>query len=136
MSNDINPKILKALTLAYMGDVIFEKYIREHLIRKGEVKPQVLHQKAVSFVSANAQALILRGWMDEQLLSDEEEAIVRRGRNAKSNPPKNTDVQTYRYSTAFEALIGFWYFSGSIERMESFISKGIQTIEERSSIHE
>ncbi|MRG87995.1 Mini-ribonuclease 3 [Salinibacillus xinjiangensis] len=133
LENTINAKQLKSLTLAYMGDVIYDKYIREYLIKKGIVHPQQLHRSTVRFVAATSQSVVLKDWLDKELLSEEEQAVVRRGRNAKSNSvPKNTDVMTYRYSTAFEALLGFHYLSGNIERLEELIESAIQNIEERS----
>ncbi|GAA0469993.1 Mini-ribonuclease 3 [Alkalibacillus silvisoli] len=131
MSKEINPSLMKSLTLAYMGDVIYEKYVREYIIQKGEVKPQALHTMAVSFVSAKAQSYVLHRFLDDGLLTEQEEAIVRRGRNAKSNVPKNTDPQTYRYSTAFEALIGYLYLNEEFERLDYLVFQAILDLEER-----
>ncbi|SHN37090.1 ribonuclease-3 family protein [Gracilibacillus kekensis] len=125
-----NPKELKSLALAYMGDVIYEKYVREYLIYKGTVKVQQLHQHAVSFVKATAQAKVIHQWIDDEILTEEELAIVRRGRNAKSGSvPKNTSVQAYRYSTAFEALIGYLYLAHKVERLEMLIRSAIKITE-------
>src|SRR5699024_2743072 len=86
-----NPIEIKSLALAYMGDVIFEKYVREYLIKKGTVKVQELHQKAVQFVNASAQSNVIHEWLDQNELTEMELSIVRRGRNAKSGSvPKNT----------------------------------------------
>ncbi|MGE7186655.1 Mini-ribonuclease 3 [Peribacillus sp. NPDC006672] len=127
----VDAKMLNSLALAYIGDAVYETYIRHHLIQKGAVKPNLLHKKATSFVAAKAQNKIIHFFLDSDWLSEEESAVVRRGRNAKSGTvPKNTDVQTYRYSTAFEALMGFLYLSGRIERMEELIKKSIEYIEE------
>lgn len=124
-------KQLKSLALAYMGDAVYEVHIREHLLYTGKVHPQKLHKAAVRFVSAKAQAKVIRYWLEEESLSEEEQGVVRRGRNAKSgSSPKNTDIQTYRYSTAFEALIGYLYLSENKERLEELIGKAIQFIEE------
>src|SRR5690625_7663052 len=102
----VNVKQLNSLALAYIGDAIYEVHVRHHLIESGQVKPNELHQRAVSFVSATAQAAIIHGWLDRGILSDEEAAVVRRGRNAKSHStPKNMPIHAYRYATAFEALI-------------------------------
>lgn len=129
--NKIDEKMLNSLALAYMGDAVYETYIRHHLIQNGAVKPNLLHKKATSFVSAKAQSRIIHFFLESDWLSEEESAVVRRGRNAKSGTvPKNTDVQTYRYSTAFEALIGFLYLSKRIERMEELVRKSIEFIEE------
>ncbi|WP_017186382.1 Mini-ribonuclease 3 [Alkalibacillus haloalkaliphilus] len=131
MSQDLKPHLMKSLTLAYMGDVVYEKYVREYIIQKGEVMPQALHTMAVSFVSAKAQSYVLLRWIEDGMLTEQEEAIVRRGRNAKSNVPKNTDPQTYRYSTAFEALMGYLYFKEEFERLDHLVFQAIMDIEER-----
>ncbi|WP_375090843.1 Mini-ribonuclease 3 [Peribacillus sp. RS7] len=129
--SNVDAKMLNSLALAYIGDAVYETYIRHHLIQNGAVKPNLLHKKATSFVAAKAQNKIIHFFLESDWLSEEESAVVRRGRNAKSGSvPKNTDVQTYRYSTAFEALIGFLYLSGRIERMEELIKKSIEYIEE------
>ncbi|WP_067842541.1 Mini-ribonuclease 3 [Amphibacillus sediminis] len=123
-------KQLKSLTLAYIGDAIYELYVREHLIESGKVKVNALHRSAVQFVSAKAQAKVLNYWLEHQYLDPEEEAVVRRGRNAKSGTiPKNTDVLTYRHSTAFECLIGFHYLNHNQERLDKLIHEAIMFIE-------
>ncbi|KGP72510.1 Mini-ribonuclease 3 [Pontibacillus yanchengensis] len=132
--HEVDVKEMKSLTLAYMGDVVYEQYVREHLIRGGKVKPQQLHQAAVRFVSGKSQASVLHHWHNEQLLTEQEESVARRGRNAKSGTiPKNLDVQTYRYSTAFEALLGYLYFSEQRDRLDELIKVAIQYVEERGS---
>ncbi|MBF8418002.1 Mini-ribonuclease 3 [Heyndrickxia coagulans] len=130
MTVTLDPKQLNSLALAYMGDAVYEEYIRHHVLLQGKTKPNRLHREAIRFVSAKAQAQVLKQMMNEELLTEEETAVVRRGRNAKSGTvPKNTDVQTYRHSTAFEALIGYHYLSGSRERMEALIEKAIGIVE-------
>lgn len=105
---DIDVKQLNALALAYMGDAVYEQAIREHLLRSGRVKPNVLHREATKYVSAKSQAVILQEMMSSDYLTEEEAAIMRRGRNAKSGSiPKNTDVGTYKNSSGFEAVLGF-----------------------------
>ncbi|MGG3676601.1 Mini-ribonuclease 3 [Heyndrickxia faecalis] len=132
MTVTLDPKQLNSLALAYMGDAVYEEYIRHHVLLQGKTKPNRLHREAIRFVSAKAQAQILKQMMNENLLTEEETAVVRRGRNAKSGTvPKNTDVQTYRHSTAFEALIGYHYLSGSRERMEALIKKAIDIVEDQ-----
>ncbi|KHE71337.1 Mini-ribonuclease 3 [Halobacillus sp. BBL2006] len=128
-----NVKQMKSLALAYMGDAVYELYVRNHLLETGAIKPQHLHQTAVKFVSAVSQAKVVKHWQEENILTEEEEGVLRRGRNAKSGSvPKSTDVQTYRYSTAFEAVVGFLYLSGQIERLEQLITNAIEFVEERS----
>ncbi len=128
----IKPMELNSLALAYMGDAVYEKYIRHHLLLKGAVKPHLLHREATRFVSAKAQSKVIHYILEEAILDEEEQGVVRRGRNAKSGTvPKNTDVQTYRYSTAFEALIGYLFLSDRMERAEEIIRLAIDFIEEK-----
>ncbi|SDN13110.1 ribonuclease-3 family protein [Sediminibacillus halophilus] len=130
--SEVDVKQMKSLNLAYMGDAVYEIYVRHHLIRKGNVKPDQLHRSAVAFVSAKSQARVITDWLEKERLSTEEEGVVRRGRNAKSGTvPKNTDVQTYRYSTAFEALLGYLYLGGNKERLEQLVEAAIAFVEER-----
>jgi len=126
--NDV--KQMKSLALAYMGDAIYEVYIRDYLIRSGHAKVNDMHQSAIKYVSAKAQAKVLRHWLAEKFLDEEEEGVVRRGRNAKSATiPKNTDVVTYRYSTGFEALLGFHYFTNQQDRLDELMSEAVAIIE-------
>lgn len=125
-------KQLNSLALAYMGDAVFEQIVREHLIRSGRVKPNILHKEATKYVSAKAQATIVREFLNTKFLTEEEEAVLRRGRNAKSGTvPKNTDVQTYHYSTAFEAVIGSLYLSEQKERLQEVLDFAINYIDEQ-----
>lgn len=126
----IDEKVLGSLALAYMGDAIYETYIRHHLLQKGAVKPNLLHKEATYFVSAKAQSKVIHFLLENEKLTEEELAVVRRGRNAKSGTvPKNTDVQTYRYGTAFEALMGYLYLAGRKQRLEEIVIQSIQFIE-------
>lgn len=121
---------MKSLALAYMGDAVYEVYVREHLLKSGQVKPNQLHQQAIHFVSAKAQSQIIFSWLEEDYLSEEEERVVYRGRNAKSGSiPKNTSIQTYRYSTAFEALIGYHYLLGNEKRLATLLKASVTLIE-------
>lgn len=130
--NNMDAKQLNSLALAYMGDAVFETYVRHHLLLRGKVRPHRLHREGTRYVSAKAQCQILFQMMDECMLNEEEEAVVMRGRNAKSGTvPKNTDVQTYRYSTAFEALIGYLYLLGRKDRLEELIEKALLLVEEK-----
>ena len=130
--NKVDEKQLNSLALAYMGDAVFEIYVRKHLIHSGKVRPNDLHRQATQYVSAKAQSQIIHQFLDTQALTPEEVAVVKRGRNAKSGTvPKNTDVQTYRYSTAFEALIGYLFLSGKEERLEEIIMSAFQVVEHK-----
>ena len=125
-------KQLNSLALAYMGDAVFEQVVREHLILSGRVRPNILHKEATSYVSAKAQAMVVKEMLDKKFLSEEEQAVLRRGRNAKSGSvPKNTDVITYHHSTAFEAVIGSLYLSGQTERLQEVLHFSINFINEQ-----
>ena len=113
---------LNILALAYLGDSIYEIYVRKFLIEKGIVKVKELQAEAIKYVSAKGQAYYLKEWMEKNLLTEEELAIVSRARNHKgSRHPKNTDILTYKHATALEALIGFWYLEKNFERLDKMI---------------
>ncbi|MCM3164487.1 Mini-ribonuclease 3 [Metabacillus litoralis] len=123
-------KLLNSLALAYIGDAVYEIYVRHYLLAKGNIRPNQLHNQAKRFVSAKAQASTIHHFFSLEFLTEEEQAVLRRGRNAKSGTiPKNTDVQTYRYSTAFEALIGHLYLEKEHERLEELIQKSFTFID-------
>ncbi len=119
---------MNALALAYLGDAVYELAIRKHVLSKGNYRQNVLHNRTVSYVSAKAQASIVKDL--ERQLSSEELAIVKRGRNTKGHAaPKNTDIIQYRYSTGFEALIGYLYLNDETERLEELIALAINYVE-------
>lgn len=119
------PELLNPLVLAYIGDAVFEVYVRTYIARFGAIKPNALHKAAIGFVCAKAQANILEKIEEE--LSDEELNIVRRGRNANSNTiPKNASVVDYKKATAFEALIGYLFLKNDILRLEEIVKISIQ----------
>lgn len=128
----LDVKQLNSLALAYMGDAVFELHVRNHLLEMGQTKPRCLHKIATMYVSAKAQAAIIRYFLDQDMLTEEERAVVLRGRNAKSGTvPKNTDVQTYRYGTAFEALLGYLFLMNRNDRLEEIIQYSLAFIETR-----
>ncbi len=107
---------LNGSTLAYVGDAYWSLVVRKYLIDKGFTKAKDLQTKSVAFVSAKAQASFIPLFIDE--LNEEEKDVFRRGRNFKStSSPKNTDVQTYRISTGFEAIIGYLYLMNNWEKL-------------------
>ncbi|ANU14716.1 Ribonuclease III family protein [Planococcus halocryophilus Or1] len=131
--NDVDQ--LNALALAYMGDAVYEQAVREHLLRSGRSKPNILHRQSTTFVSAKAQAVVLKRLTEEEFLTEAELAVMRRGRNAKSGSvPKNTDVQTYNFSTAFEAVLGWLYLKEEQARVDEIISYAIEIIEELGGV--
>ena len=113
--------MLSPLTWAYVGDCVYELYIRTKLVNETKLKPHKLHIESIKYVKAQAQAKILKEIYEK--LTEEEKDIVRRGRNAENHHlPKNCDVQDYRYSTAFEALLGYLYLSKKDERLKEILS--------------
>lgn len=120
---------MSPLVLAYLGDTVFESYIREHLIRQNiNRKVNILHKTAVQYSKAQAQATIIHGLLDE--LTEEEVRIYKRGRNQKPHTsPKNADIIDYKQATGYEALIGYLYLSEDKERLEYIIKKSIEIIE-------
>lgn len=120
---DINQ--LSPLTWAYVGDCVFELYIRTYLVDTTNLKPHKLHIESIKYVKASSQAEMLKSIYED--LSEEEKNIVRRGRNAENHHlPKNSNVQEYMYSTAFEALIGYLYLCGNNARVKEIIRKVIK----------
>jgi ribonuclease-3 family protein len=113
-------KHLNPLVLAYIGDAIYEVFIRQYLLSMTNHRPHHLHKQSTQFVSAKAQSKALIQWIP--LLTEEEIDMVKRGRNAKSGSvPKNTDVLDYRHSTAFECLIGYLYYQKQYERLNTLM---------------
>lgn len=122
-------KLLNGLALAYMGDGIYEMYIRHYLLEQGDTKPNQLHRKATKFVSAKAQARLIQKMVDESVIKEEEVTYFKRGRNAKSHTKaKNVDVATYNKSTGFEALFGYLYLTKQQERLKELIEWCIQDV--------
>lgn len=119
---------MNSLVLAYLGDSIYEVYIRKYLINKGIAKVKDLQSESIKYVSANSQAKYLKELMDNSFLTEEELSIIITARNHKNNhKPKNCDIITYKYATGFEALIGHLYLENKIDRIEQildFITRG------------
>ena len=120
----MNPNEMNILSLAYLGDSIYEVYIRKYLLKQGISKVKQLQEKAVFYVSAKSQAKYLKIWLESNQLSEEEKNIVLRARNHKgSRHPKNTDILTYKHATALEALVGFWYINQNWKRLNEMMQK-------------
>ncbi|MDD4801317.1 MAG: ribonuclease III domain-containing protein [Syntrophomonas sp.] len=112
------------LVLAYIGDAVFELLVRTNTISAGRHRMHDIHLKTVQTVKAETQARFIRQIADN--LNEEEQNIVRRGRNTRSTPPKNADMQKYRLSTGFEALIGYLYLKGDEERLLTLINQVLE----------
>lgn len=120
IANITNPKQLSPLVLAYVGDAVFELMVRTKILEAGNAPVQKLHQLTVHHVCASAQA---EGYHQiEAVLTEEESAIFRRGRNTHNNIPKNADPATYRAATGLEALFGYLYVKGDTPRLEQLFS--------------
>ena len=110
-----------SLALAYLGDAVYELYIRKHLIKKGIVKVNELQKEATSYVSAKSQSMYLEKMINNNLLTEEEIIIIKRARNHKSHGSKTTDIITYKKSTGLEALIGYLYLNENKKRIKEII---------------
>lgn len=120
------PQRLHPLVLAYIGDAFFALYVRNRLLNYEQGRVRVLHNFSAKMVSATSQANAIRQLEPE--LSDAEIDIVRRGRNAKSTVPKSASVADYRYSTGFEALLGYLYLNKNYDRLSEIAEKSFAII--------
>ncbi|EDS76552.1 ribonuclease III family protein [Clostridium botulinum C str. Eklund] len=117
---------LNPLVLAFVGDAIYEVFVRQYLVEQNnDMSAHKLHVKAVSYVKAHSQSEIMKEI--KEILTDEEERIFKRGRNAKSGTvPKNADVREYRIATGFEALMGFLYLTNQLDRLNELMNMSIK----------
>ncbi len=111
----VSPNQYSSLVLAYIGDCVYELFVRTYLIRDNNLPVKKLHRDAISLVNASAQAKLYH--RIEGLLTEEETAVYKRGRNTNSHPPKNADLQEYKSATGVEALIGYLYLKGDSDRI-------------------
>ncbi|MBE5940343.1 MAG: ribonuclease III [Lachnospiraceae bacterium] len=120
------------LVLAYIGDVVYELFVRTVVATKGNTQVNKMHQKSAALVKAETQAKIIRILIDE--LSEEEQAVYRRGRNAKSyTSAKHASISDYRTATGFEALLGYLYLNGETERLSQLVKRSLDIIEDEKS---
>ncbi len=116
------------LTLAYIGDAVYEIIIRTIVVSEGNTQVNKMHKKSSNLVKAETQANIIKAIMDD--LSENELATYKRGRNAKSyTSAKNASISDYRMATGFEALIGYLYLSGQTERMTEIVKIGLSKVQ-------
>ena len=117
-------KTYSPLTLAYMGDGIYELIIRTILVKQGNAQAGRLHKRASSLVKASAQAAMLQAFKED--LTEEELAVFKRGRNAHPGTmAKNATVSDYKKATGFEALMGYLYLKGDWERLFELVRQGL-----------
>jgi len=120
------------LTLAYLGDAVLDLHVRNYIVREKNKKPNELHRQATFFVSAKSQAHTFDTLVDEGYFTEQETEILMRGRNAKSHTrAKNTDVISYKKSTALEAVIGYLHLNNETERLQTLLDKIITLCEMR-----
>ena len=121
--------LLNTNALAFIGDAVYEVYIRDHILGDGNPNVDVLQKKAVNFVKASRQAKALKEMMNG-FLSEEEILVAKRARNHKTtSKPKNADPVDYKNATAFEALIGYLHLDGNEKRVKEIIEKTIEILE-------
>ncbi len=113
---------INVLVLAYLGDTVYEGYIRRYLIDLGMNHVKELQEKAVLFVSAKKQAYFLEQLLEASFFTEEEESVIRRARNYKSlRHPKNCDILTYKHATALEAVIGYLSYLDRNDRIDAIM---------------
>ncbi|MBP3704396.1 MAG: ribonuclease III [Clostridia bacterium] len=129
LDKPMDPKQLSPLTLAYVGDGVYELFVREYIVSKGNCPVKKLHSRVVEFVRCEFQAKVLSEVL-MPLFTQEEMDICLRGRNAHvSHVPKNSSVADYHGATAFECVFGYLYLSGRLDRLQMFFEKIIESAE-------
>lgn len=156
---EFNPKQINTTALAYIGDAVYEIYVRERVLLESGVSIKkteknrssgvensqkvsgiqrqpfgahvdALHKRAIRYVRADGQAKAIRTMIEEGFLSDEEAALVRRAKNHKTaSKPKNADAMDYKYATAFEALIGYHRLAGGEKRIDEIVQYAFRIID-------
>lgn len=125
MKNEKEVNLMSPLVWAYVGDSVYELFIRSNLVENTNLKPHKLHIEAIKHVKAKAQADILEKIKD--ILTEKEKEIVRRTRNTENHHiPKNAEPSDYMYATAFEGLIGYLYLTGQKDRLEQILNECIK----------
>jgi ribonuclease-3 family protein len=126
--NNIDLQIVSNQTLAFIGDAVYNVYIRSYLASKSNMQTGILHRQSIKYVSAKAQSRIIDNILPN--LSEEELNIYKRGRNTNiTTVSKNVDVIEYKKATGFEALIGQLYIQKKIDRLEELINVSIKVVE-------
>lgn len=124
MKNKTEVNLMSPLVWAYVGDSVYELFIRTHLVETTKLKPHKLHIETIKYVKAKAQAQKLEKL--QSFLTDEEKEIVRRSRNTENHHlPKNANSSDYMYATALEGLIGYLYLTEQKDRLEKILNKCI-----------
>ncbi len=123
----IKPQEVSSLALAYIGDAVYELFVRTMVLSKGNAPVNKLHKQSKEYVNAKGQAEIYKKMA--QYFTEEEKAVFRRGRNAKSyTTPKNMDIGDYRHATGLEAVFGYLYLKGDVKRALELFEKGVNEL--------
>lgn len=118
----MNTNVLNGMSLAYMGDAIYEIYIRKHFIENGNYNVNKLHKLVTNYTCGKAQAFYVHEMLNNNILKEDEINAFKHGRNSHiSSRRKNIDIQTYLEATGFEAIFGYLYFNNDIKRIEELI---------------
>lgn len=126
-SDSLNPGNFSPLVLAYIGDAIYEVFVRTVVISEGNASVNKLHRKSIGYVKAKSQSDTLREL--NETLTTEEQNVARRGRNAKSGTiPKNADLSEYKHATGFECLIGYLYLKKDFDRLLFILKSAIANV--------
>jgi len=130
IKTEAEARMMAPLVLAYVGDAVFEVFIRNYLINQMTVSVHQYHKRATLYVRAKAQAQIVHALESE--LTEVEWTIVKRGRNQKSGSvPKNADLTDYKYATGFEALLGYLFYIGEYDRLSKLMNKSVEIINDK-----
>lgn len=123
----IKPQEVSSLALAYIGDAVYELFVRTLVLSKGNAPVNKLHKQSKEYVNAKGQAEIYK--KIAQYFTEEEKSVFRRGRNAKSyTTPKNMDIGDYRHATGLEAVFGYLYLKGDVKRALELFEKGVNEL--------
>ena len=124
---EVDIRAYSPLTLAYIGDCVYDLVIRTVVVERGNEPANKLHKKTVTYVKAQTQAAMIEALVP--FLTEEEEAVYKRGRNAKSyTSAKNASIRDYRKATGMEALVGYLYLTGQEARIMELLKKGLQEL--------
>ena len=119
--------MMSPLTWAYVGDSVYELYIRVYLANTTNLNPHRMHVESIKYVKAGSQAKAVKELIEINFLTDDEKEIVRRGRNTQNHHlPKNASLEDYSYSTGFEALIGYLFLNKNEKRIKEIIKKVVE----------
>lgn len=127
---EVDVRAYSPLTLAYIGDAIYDLIIRTVVVERANMPANLLHKTSIRYVNAKVQSLMIQKMIEAETLTEEEQDVYKRGRNAKSyTTAKNASVADYRKATGFEALLGFLYLNGKTDRIMELVEKGLELAE-------